>query len=74
MSHILVTGGAGFIGSHRVDALIECGHQVRVLDSLVEQVHGPHADRPVHLPPSAEFVRGDVRDVEILRSEHGVPA
>ena len=67
MSHILVTGGAGFIGSHLVDALIERGHQVRVLDSLVEQVHGPHADRPAHLHPSAEFVRGDVRDVEAMR-------
>lgn len=67
MSHILVTGGAGFIGSHIVDALIARGHQVRVLDSLVEQVHGPHADRPAHLHQAAEFVRGDVREVEVLR-------
>lgn len=67
MSHILVTGGAGFIGSHIVDALIARGQQVRVLDSLVEQVHGPHADRPAHLHPAAEFVRGDVRDVEAVR-------
>ena len=68
MSHILVTGGAGFIGSHIVDALIERGHQVRVLDSLVEQVHGPKADRPAYLHPAAEFWRGDVRDVEAVRS------
>jgi dTDP-L-rhamnose 4-epimerase len=67
MPHILVTGGAGFIGSHLVDALIERGHQVRVLDNLVEQVHGSHAERPVHLHPAAEFVRGDVRDVEVMR-------
>lgn len=67
MSHILVTGGAGFIGSHIVDALIARGHQVRVLDSLVEQVHGSHADRPAHLHQAAEFVRGDVREVEVMR-------
>ena len=67
MSHILVTGGAGFIGSHLVDALIERGHRVRVLDSLVEQVHGPKADRPAHLHPSAEFVCGDVREVNMIR-------
>jgi len=67
MSHILVTGGAGFIGSHLVDALIERGHRVRVLDSLVEQVHGPNADRPAHLHPAAEFMCGDVRDVNVIR-------
>ncbi len=67
MSHILVTGGAGFIGSHLVEALIGRGHQVRVLDSLVEQVHGPDADRPVYLHPAAEFIRGDVRNVEAIR-------
>ncbi len=73
MSHILVTGGAGFIGSHIVDALIERGHQVRVLDSLVEQVHGPNAARPTHLHPAAEFMLGDVRDIEaVRRALHGI--
>jgi dTDP-L-rhamnose 4-epimerase len=67
VSHVLVTGGAGFIGSHIVDALIARGHQVRVLDSLAEQVHGPNADRPAHLNRAAEFVQGDVRDVEAMR-------
>ncbi len=67
MAKILVTGGAGFIGSHIVDELVTRGHAVRVLDSLVEQVHGPAADRPAYLHPAAEFVRGDVRDREILR-------
>lgn len=68
---ILVTGGAGFIGSHLVDALIAEGHHVRVYDSLVPQVHGgaPITDRrpPAHLNPEAEFVYGDMRDREALR-------
>jgi len=56
--NILVTGGAGFIGSHLVDALIERGYRVRILDSLVEQVHG--ASVPEHLNGHAEFIKGDV--------------
>ncbi len=67
MAKILVTGGAGFIGSYLVEDLITRGHAVRVLDSLVEQVHGPAAERPVYLHPAAEFIRGDVRDTGILR-------
>ena len=63
---ILVTGGAGFIGSHLVDALIAGGHKVRILDSLVEQVHGMSA--PPHLNKEAEFVRGDVCDADVVAS------
>jgi dTDP-L-rhamnose 4-epimerase len=59
---VLVTGGAGFIGSHLVDALVAAGHRVRVLDSLDPQVHGPGATRPAHLHPKAELIVGDVRD------------
>jgi dTDP-L-rhamnose 4-epimerase len=60
---ILVTGGAGFIGSHLVDALVDAGHQVRVLDSLVPQVHGSAPAR--YLNPAAELIRGDVADYDL---------
>jgi dTDP-L-rhamnose 4-epimerase len=61
IANVLVTGGAGFIGSHLVDALLEKGHHVRVLDSLVSQVHGSGAT-PLYLNPQANFVQGDVCD------------
>ena len=65
--NILVTGGAGFIGSHTVDALIERGDSVRVFDNLNPQVHGTSAKKPLYLHNDAEFVRGDVRDRDSLR-------
>ena len=57
----LITGGAGFIGSHVAKTLLERGHRVRVLDSLIEQVHGT-AGRPQNLSGDVEIVRGDVCD------------
>lgn len=61
MERILVTGGAGFIGRCVSTELLDRGHRVRVLDSLIEQVHG-HADRPPMLNDDVEFIRADIRD------------
>ena len=66
---ILVTGGAGFIGSHLVDALLEAGHRVRVLDNLEPQVHGglrERGEKPGYLNPEAEFILGDIRVAETV--------
>ena len=57
---VLVTGGAGFIGSHTVDLLLEKGYQVRILDSLQPRVH-PRG-KPDYVPAEAEFIKGDVAD------------
>ena len=61
----LLTGGAGFIGSHTADALLREGWRVRVLDSLEEPVHPGHRV-PEYLDPRIELVRGDVRDARAL--------
>lgn len=64
--NVLVTGGAGFIGSYITDALIADGHNVRILDALVEQVHGGRI--PEYLNPNAEFIHGNVCDAETVRN------
>jgi dTDP-L-rhamnose 4-epimerase len=63
---ILVTGGAGFIGSHTCDRLLTLGHDVTVLDALTPPVHrgGP----PSYLDPAIEFYEGDVRNRELLKN------
>lgn len=65
MERILVTGGAGFIGSHTVDLLRERGYEVRVFDALQERVHPK--GWPDYLPAEVDRVRGDVRDADALR-------
>jgi dTDP-L-rhamnose 4-epimerase len=62
---ILVTGGAGFVGSHTVDALLCAGHRVRVFDNLDPQVHSN--GWPAYLPAEVEVVRGDMRDLDAVR-------
>lgn len=62
---ILITGGAGFVGSHLADALLSAGHDVRVFDNLTPQVHGDIA--PDYLSPDVELVRGDMRDQDAVR-------
>jgi len=64
---VLITGGAGFIGSHLADALLQRGHRVRVLDSLDPQVHGEERLRPDYLNEDAELLDGDVRDADAVR-------
>ncbi len=77
---VLVTGGAGFIGSHVVDRLVDRGHEVIVLDNLDPQVHGEGAEEPeniaVHVASGAvEFVRGDVREPgDVRKALDGVDA
>jgi dTDP-L-rhamnose 4-epimerase len=61
---VLVTGGAGLIGSHLVDQLLEHGRSVRILDNLEPQTH--LEGRPRWIPSDAEFVEGDVRDMDCL--------
>jgi dTDP-L-rhamnose 4-epimerase len=63
---VLITGGAGFIGSHLADELLSAGYRVRALDSLAEQVHG-NAGRPDYLNAEVELIAGDVRDAEVVR-------
>lgn len=65
---VLITGGAGFIGSHLADELLAQGYRVRALDCLAEQVHGPGQRRPEYLDGRVELVVGEIGDRTLLRS------
>src|SRR4051812_46778008 len=68
---ILITGGAGFIGSHLADELLRSGYRVRVLDNLTPQVHGADGRRPSYLSSEVELVKGDVRDADTVKRALG---
>jgi dTDP-L-rhamnose 4-epimerase len=70
---ILITGGAGFIGSHLANALAAEGARVRILDVLTEQVHGAFAQFPSHLHAEVETVAGDIRSPQtVARALQGI--
>ena len=61
---LLVTGGAGFVGSFLVDKLVEKGYKVKIFDNLEDQIH--RGKKPRYLNRSAQFIKGDVRDYQIF--------
>jgi dTDP-L-rhamnose 4-epimerase len=72
MARVLITGGAGFIGSHVTDVLLAAGYDVRLLDNLNPQVHGSDQRPPAYLDREAELVVGDVTDpVAVDLALHG---
>lgn len=72
---ILITGGAGFIGSHLADALLAEGHAVRALDNLDPQVHGRGRSRPSYLDDRVDLRVGDIRDrASVVEALNGVDA
>src|SRR4051812_32182081 len=74
-TRILITGGAGFIGSHLADNLLRHGYEVRALDCLSPQVHGDRPARPGYLDPAVELMEGDVCDpAAVRRALRGVDA
>jgi dTDP-L-rhamnose 4-epimerase len=73
MTRVLITGGAGFIGSHVCDVLLSANYRVRVLDNLAPQVHGPQRRRPDYLSPDIELIVGNVCDpIAVDRALRGV--
>jgi dTDP-L-rhamnose 4-epimerase len=72
---VLITGGAGFIGAHLAQELLDHGYRVRILDNLTEQVHGSERRRPDYLSRDAELMIGDIRDpASVRKALRGVDA
>ena len=72
---VLITGGAGFIGSHLADELLRHGYVVRALDNLSPQVHGEQDRRPKYLDREVELIQGDVSDLAVVeRALAGIDA
>ena len=67
MKNVLITGGAGFIGSHTADLLINQGYHVRILDMLDPQIHNTSGSFPQYLSPQIEKIKGDVRSLSDLK-------
>jgi dTDP-L-rhamnose 4-epimerase len=63
---VLITGGAGFIGSHLADELLRNGYSVRVLDVLSPQMHEDNGQRPSYLAPEVELIKADVRNADVV--------
>src|SRR3954465_11295029 len=73
MARVLITGGAGFIGSHAANALLAARYDVRLLDNLSPQVHGSQRHRPIYLTKDAELLVGDITDaLAVDRALRGV--
>lgn len=65
---ILITGGAGFIGSHLTDTLLLKGYNVRIVDNLSPQVHGIDASKPVYMNKDVQFIRGNICDSTVIKN------
>lgn len=75
MTRVLITGGAGFIGAHTAATMLAAGYEVRILDNLSPQIHGPGRQRPSYLTGDVELMVGDVTDaMAIDRALRGADA
>ncbi|MCB0105942.1 MAG: GDP-mannose 4,6-dehydratase, partial [Caldilineaceae bacterium] len=65
--NVLITGGAGFVGAHLANELIEHGYKVHLFDALLPQVHGARNEWPAYLDPSIELIHGNICDPGAVR-------
>ncbi len=64
IKNVLISGGAGFIGSHIAEKLVDKGYVVRILDNMCEQIHGKDGEVPLFIRDKVEFIKGDVTNCE----------